>query len=226
MRARARARVLIGFANSVHWKELESWRPKHCSPVHKRPCSLIKTSDRIKRDSLIAKGFIFEVTEAKRSREDGDNNQSTRAARWTLDRVTRLNYLVAKKKVNIAWTITYELSFLSLLIYSCTAVSYPNIFSLTCLVTYRDSPRSIEAIQHMILAPDLTFLNPLSGFVPCSLIFQPSSVNLKDTESVCYDRPLVFHGFLILALLGVTCVMTSRAVSRSFIEICSSEMKI
>ena len=37
------------------------------------PCSLIETSDRVKRDSLITKGFIFEVfqsvTEAKRNRE-------------------------------------------------------------------------------------------------------------------------------------------------------------
>ena len=110
--ARARARVLIGFVNSMHWKEVESWRPKHCSPVHKRPCSLIKTSDRIKRDSLIAKGFIFEVTEAKRSREDGDNNQSICAARWTLDRVSRLNYLVAGKKGKYrmnyhVWTILF-----------------------------------------------------------------------------------------------------------------------
>ena len=45
-------------------------------------------------------GSLESVTEAKRSREDGDiDNQSICATRWTLDRVTRLHYLVAEKKI-------------------------------------------------------------------------------------------------------------------------------
>ena len=44
------------------------------------PCSLTETSDRVKWDSLISKDFTLfwsleSVTEAKRSREDGDINK-------------------------------------------------------------------------------------------------------------------------------------------------------
>ena len=53
----------------------------------------------IKWDSLIAKGFIFEVSSQTLKRKEaenyGDNNQSIREARRTLDRV-------AKNQVNIA----------------------------------------------------------------------------------------------------------------------------
>ena len=82
---------------------------------------------------LIAKGFIFEVSSQSLKRREAENyggdNQSMRAARWSLNRVT---YEKSGKYRN---ELQYELSFLSLLIYSCTAVSYPSLFSRTCLVT-------------------------------------------------------------------------------------------
>ena len=64
---------------------------------------------------LIAKGFIFEVSSQSLKRREAENyegnNQSMRAARWSLDRVT---YEKSGKYRN---ELQYELSFLSLLIY-------------------------------------------------------------------------------------------------------------
>ena len=90
---------------------------------------------------MITKGFIFEVLSQSLKRREaenyGDNNQSIHAgdaARWTLDHVTWLNYLAGKQSGKYCNKLPYELSFLSLLIYLCMAVSYPSLFSWTCLV--------------------------------------------------------------------------------------------
>ena len=46
----------------------------------------------------------------------------------------RLNYLAGKKSGKYSNELPYELYFLSLLIYSCTTVSYPSVPSNTLLL--------------------------------------------------------------------------------------------
>ena len=47
--------------------------------------------------------------------------------------IERLNYLAGEKSGKYRNNLQYKLSLLSLLICSCTAVSYPSLFSRTCL---------------------------------------------------------------------------------------------
>ena len=103
------------------------------------PCSLIETPDRVKWDSLIVWSLVS-LIEVKTSREDGDNNQSRYM--WSdeclityskyhipLLHSTTMNYLAGKKSGKYREEIPYGPSF-----YSRTAVSYPSLFSWTCLV--------------------------------------------------------------------------------------------